>query len=279
MPFSGLFSLPDITSQPNFSPPPNNVAALPADSLLIGFFLLLLLERYRHMRRKREAWKTICKLIAIHQNTLAQRRQNALAQNHYGVVHAEKWDKELSYFCQTILEPTLIQNRLGSFWAQLEKPTLRRIQRVTKKIIEDNTAALATQGAEISTAASLQFNAAMNPADYERLCSHLLQQAGWNAQPTAPGSDQGVDVIAYKDGIHFVVQCKLYSRPVGNKAVQEIFSARQHHFAHSAAVVSNAGYTESARQLAQSTGVHLLHHSDLVNLDVTDLQSQRDLLR
>ncbi|MCT6856095.1 MAG: restriction endonuclease, partial [Bombella apis] len=73
-------------------------------------------------------------------------------------------------------------------------------------------------------------------------------------------------------GIHFVVQCKLYTRPVGNKAVQEIFTARQHRHAHYAAVVSNAGYTRSARQLAHATGVHLLHHSQLTTLSLEDLQ-------
>ncbi|MCX5616958.1 restriction endonuclease [Bombella sp. TMW 2.2559] len=117
----------------------------------------------------------------------------------------------------------------------------------------------------------------MDPLDYERLCAHLLCQAGWRAQATPPGADQGLDIMAEKKGVRLVVQCRLYNRPVGNKAVQEIFTARQHRQAHYAAVVSNAGYTRSAREVAHATGVHLFHHSQLSTLTILDLQPQQDL--
>ena len=48
-----------------------------------------------------------------------------------------------------------------------------------------------------------------------------------------------------------VLQCKLYARPVGNKAVQEVAAARTFYDAGFAAVVSNADYTEAARRLAR----------------------------
>jgi restriction system protein len=62
-----------------------------------------------------------------------------------------------------------------------------------------------------------------------------------------------------------VVQCKFYSSPVGNKAVQEAAAARLHERADQAIVVSNAAYTKAARQLAGTTGVILLHHDDLAS--------------
>jgi restriction system protein len=70
------------------------------------------------------------------------------------------------------------------------------------------------------------------------------------------------DIIAERDGKRIVVQCKFYSKPVGNKAVQEA-AARLHGRADKAIVVSNAAYTKAARQLAGTTGVILLHHDDL----------------
>ncbi|MXV43628.1 hypothetical protein GS501_00855 [Saccharibacter sp. 17.LH.SD] len=109
----------------------------------------------------------------------------------------------------------------------------------------------------------------MTPLDYERFCTHLLQQAGWKAHLTPNGSDQGADIIATRRSVRLVVQCKLYNRPVGNRAVQEIFTACQHQRGNLAAVVSNAGYTRHARQLAESTGVYLLHHRQLEELDET----------
>ena len=44
-------------------------------------------------------------------------------------------------------------------------------------------------------------------------------------------------------------------------------AAKTHYGAHYAAVVTNAVYTPSARQLAKSANVLLLHHDDLRDLD------------
>lgn len=58
----------------------------------------------------------------------------------------------------------------------------------------------------------------------------------------------------------------MYSNPVGNKAVQEIYTAKQHYGANNAIVVTNNTFTKSAKQLAKSTKVDLLHHEDLYYL-------------
>ena len=62
-------------------------------------------------------------------------------------------------------------------------------------------------------------------------------------------------------------QCKLYSYPVGNAAVQEAISGKIWASADSAFVVSNADFTPSAKALAAKVGVHLVHYSMLKNLD------------
>ena len=75
------------------------------------------------------------------------------------------------------------------------------------------------------------------------------------------------DVIIEKYGYKFVVQCKLYNQPVGNKAVQEVTSAQSYYEAVGAVVVTNNEYTKSARQLAESQNVWLLHDSQLAEWD------------
>jgi restriction system protein len=97
--------------------------------------------------------------------------------------------------------------------------------------------------------------------------SEALRRAGWDARLTTITGDQGTDIIAERDGKRVVVQCKFYSKPVGNKAVQEVAAAKQHERADQAVVVSNAAYTKAARQLAGTTGVFLLHHDDLAGFD------------
>jgi restriction system protein len=94
-----------------------------------------------------------------------------------------------------------------------------------------------------------------------------LKVAGWDAQVTIASRDQGVDVIAEKAGKRVVLQCKLYSGPVGNGAVQEIAAGRAHERADYAAVVTNSRYTAPAEQLASTNGILLLHYRDLSKLD------------
>lgn len=102
-----------------------------------------------------------------------------------------------------------------------------------------------------------------DPYEYEHLIARKLCELGWDAYPTSGSGDQGADVVAEKLGVRFVIQCKLYSQPVGNKAVQEVSSARDFYDAAGAVVVTNNDYTKSARQLAESQTVWLLHDSQL----------------
>lgn len=101
---------------------------------------------------------------------------------------------------------------------------------------------------------------------FEHWVASGLKKFGWHAHATQGGGDQGVDVIATKNEITWAIQCKLYSQPVGNKAVQEAFSGAKHYKANRAAVLTNAGYTKSARELAASTGVRLLSPEDIPTL-------------
>jgi restriction endonuclease len=107
-----------------------------------------------------------------------------------------------------------------------------------------------------------------NPVEFEKRCARKLKDCGWETSLTKASGDQGADIIAKKDGVVIVLQCKLYhSRSVGNKAVQEAFTAGRHYRAHRSAVVTNNTYTNQAKQVASTTGVLLLHDSDLPNLE------------
>ena len=118
-----------------------------------------------------------------------------------------------------------------------------------------------------SSIPEITFNKNMSPQQYERYCAKLLSDSGWKTNLTKTTGDQGIDIIAFKDGETVVIQCKKYSRSVGNKAVQEVFAAKGFAKAKAAAVVSNAGYTRAAKELANSLGVELLHHSELSELE------------
>ena len=86
----------------------------------------------------------------------------------------------------------------------------------------------------------------MSPIEFEQRCADYLSLRGWESTTTKGSGDQGVDVVACKNNIVLVVQCKKYSKPVGNKAVQEIIAAKAYMQATFAAVVSNQTYTPAA---------------------------------
>lgn len=103
-----------------------------------------------------------------------------------------------------------------------------------------------------------------DPYEFERRVATFIEEAGWESRVTKGSGDQGADVLATAhDGTEIVFQCKLYSKPVGNKAVQEAIAARIFYQADLAVVISNQGYTKSAKQLAENSSVYLLHYEQL----------------
>lgn len=110
------------------------------------------------------------------------------------------------------------------------------------------------------------FNLTNLPTDgleFEYWVAEALNLFGWQTKVSKGSGDQGVDVIAVKNDVVWAIQCKLYSQPVGNKAVQEVYAGSQHYKADIAAVITNAGYTASAKELAKSTNVRLLSPEDI----------------
>jgi HJR/Mrr/RecB family endonuclease len=104
----------------------------------------------------------------------------------------------------------------------------------------------------------------MSPIEFERFVARQLEKAGWKVVHCGRPGDQGCDVLAELRGFKAVVQCKLCR--AGNGAVQEVVGARMFYGAQVMAVVA-LGFTEAARSLASSNGVHLLHYSELGRLE------------
>ena len=112
-----------------------------------------------------------------------------------------------------------------------------------------------------------RFHEDMSPEEFEHYCAAVLREMKWKARVTQASGDQGVDIVADKRSMRIVIQCKKYSKPVGNRAVQEIVAAVAHEGAQRAVVVTTSDYTPAAEKLATSNRVLLLHHADLRKID------------
>ena len=70
----------------------------------------------------------------------------------------------------------------------------------------------------------------MEGHDFEYYCADLLKANGFTEAVVTKGSgDFGADILAEKDGITYAVQCKCYDKPIGVKAVQEVYAGRDYY--------------------------------------------------
>lgn len=208
-------------------------------------------ERARIRKELEPAKLKVSGIVAEHLDTLVSRRAAMVRRDAYGVVEAAGWQKEVQHFVDKVVVPKLTPIELAAIHGE-------GINTVFQELIEDRVAAhQEVAKEEIGTIDGL------TPFEFEQWCEGQLRKFGWKAERTKAGADQGADVIAEKGGLRVAIQCKLYSRPVGNGAVQEAFASRQFYRTNLSAVISNAGFTPSARQLATSTGVVLLSHTEI----------------
>lgn len=93
---------------------------------------------------------------------------------------------------------------------------------------------------------------------FEHKIASILKLAGYeNVEVTQASQDYGADVLAQKDGVQYVVQCKYYTSAVGVAAVQQVFASKMHYSAHVAVVATNSVFTKAAKVLASETKVLL----------------------
>lgn len=185
-----------------------------------------------------------------------------LSHTKIGMIEKNKKDCSIFYFYETQIRPLVPT----SFSINQKEVILKEIDRVATQF-ENKIEETPYIPHNFSQIASKKMFFQMDGRQYEYYCGDILKKCGWLVTVTQGSGDQGVDVIAEKEGLVVAIQCKKHNQPIGNKAIQEIFAGRAHYKAHIAVVCSSSGYTNSAQQLANSLRVILLSHNDLYNLE------------
>lgn len=201
-------------------------------------------------------------VVNTHLRTLALKRRQTLRRDDYGNLVQDAWVREKRYFWDTVVSRSPHAYRIN-FWHGPERTdggdaTIAVIDELIDELIDES------QGiGSCDVAGDVDH---LSADAYEAYCAQLLNQDGWEAFVGGGPGDQGVDIIATKTGLKAVFQCKKYSKPVGNRAVQEAIAGRAFSKADLAFVVANTTYTTSAHELASASGVYLIHHSQLLDL-------------
>lgn len=102
---------------------------------------------------------------------------------------------------------------------------------------------------------------------FEHWCARLLEENKFTDVTVTPGSgDQGVDVLAVKDGIHYAFQCKCYSSDLGNTPIQQVYAGKEMYGCQVGVVMTNRYFTAGAKQLAERTKVLLWDRDKLIEM-------------
>jgi len=213
------------------------------------------LEAKEQLEKVHTAEQELIKLYLEHTKqhlpVLLRKKEQLVTKDDYGNYQVTKFQDEINYFIKSTLQA---DDGTSDFVNKLSSAIFDMVLNYALEKSENNQT-------------NIIYSNDMSPFEYEHFCKDLLIQSGWDARVTQQSGDQGVDVIAESNEHKVAIQCKHYASPVGNKAVQEVYAAQQHIGALFAAVVSNNTYTVAAKELANTTGVLLLHHDDLKDFD------------
>ncbi|WP_324732452.1 restriction endonuclease [Pseudomonas paeninsulae] len=241
-------------------------------ALIIGFLVLALWGLVASAKKEEGKINHVIKpsitaLIEKYVKVLALKQDQTVRTDAYSNCILNDWHKEIDYFINTVLmTDEIIAAYLST--TSTEPAMLNIIEdRLLVARLEIVSAVHRYQTEQLANASPDESHVEdLEPQEFESFCAKILRDNGWNARVTKASGDQGIDIIATLGGIKAVLQCKKYSKPVGNAAVQEVIAGKQFEQADVAIVVSNCGYTRSAIQLASMSGVHLIHYSELADL-------------
>ena len=98
---------------------------------------------------------------------------------------------------------------------------------------------------------------------FEKYLRVQFRNLGYRVKLTEKSHDYGADLVVKKRGEKIVIQAKRYEKNVGIAAVQEAVGSIAYYDADRAMVVTNSGFTKSARNLARQNDVELWGRYDI----------------
>lgn len=179
---------------------------------------------------------------------LCIKEKQTIYQDDYGQWILDDWNKEVLYFINNVVFHDIELN-------EQQYNVLEYIFTQHFHIIQEKQAKYQQKR---DTCAPINTG-----IDFEVYIEDLLINNDFKVKRTPKTGDQGVDLIAIKNNLTVAIQCKYYSKPVGNKAVQEVIAGKGFYMCDFGCVVSNSSFTSSAKKLAQNSNILLLNDIDI----------------
>jgi HJR/Mrr/RecB family endonuclease len=104
----------------------------------------------------------------------------------------------------------------------------------------------------------------MSGIEFEEFLCNYFKSHGYECSMTKASADQGVDLIAKRDGTIVAIQAKCYSGTVGNHAIMEAVAGARFYNANQCMVITNSTFTKTAIELARANNVILKDRKTLI---------------
>ena|ERR1035437_5679007 len=103
----------------------------------------------------------------------------------------------------------------------------------------------------------------MTGLEFEKYIANLLRIKGYKNVRLTEKYDQGVDIIATRDGVTWGIQVKRYSGLVKADAIRQVVTALKKYKCDRAMVVTNSTYSKTAQELARCNDCVLIDRNVL----------------
>ncbi len=101
--------------------------------------------------------------------------------------------------------------------------------------------------------------------EFEHYIGDLFNKLGYKTRVIGSSYDEGIDVIAEKDGIKHYIQCKHYNNKVGVKDVREFCGALSDKLSNDKAFfITTNFFTEEAERFAEDKPIELIDGNKLI---------------
>ncbi|MCK4444960.1 MAG: restriction endonuclease, partial [Thermoplasmata archaeon] len=108
----------------------------------------------------------------------------------------------------------------------------------------------------------------LTPRQFEKEVVRILHRNGYDVQETDYVGDYGIDALARKDGITYVVQVKKYSDTnlVGRPELQKLQGAMLYQQADRAMFITLGFFSKPAQEYGKKQGIVLIDGNELMKM-------------
>ncbi len=106
----------------------------------------------------------------------------------------------------------------------------------------------------------------MTPLQFEVFVREVYARLGYEAELTKRSGDEGVDVLAKKDGLIYAIQVKKTAKPIGSPVIQTLLGSMANIEADRGICVASAGFTRDAQRFAAGKPIILVGQEDLARM-------------